>query len=73
MKVYKFEIVCFDPNGDCDLGGMEYELKNQKYFCTQIHSIQSTEIGEWDDDLPINKYSESKSFIQNAEWADEGL
>jgi hypothetical protein len=50
MKAYKLEIVCFDPNGDCDFGSMLYEIKNIKYFCKQIISAESTECGEWDDD-----------------------
>lgn len=68
MKAYKFEVICFDPNGDCDLMGIEQGLQNQKYFCTQIRSVQFTEIGEWRDDHPLNKFSESETFIQNAEW-----
>jgi hypothetical protein len=31
MKAYKFEVVCFDPNGDCDFDSMLYEIKNIKY------------------------------------------
>jgi hypothetical protein len=71
MKAYKFELICFDPNGDCDLDDMKYELRNQKYFCSKIHSIQSVEIGEWDDDHPLNNRDKSKYFIQNAEWTNE--
>lgn len=71
MKAYKFEIVGFDPNGDCDLDGMIYGLKNQKYFCSSIISVQSTEIGEWDDDHPLNNRRKEKDFVENAVWEPE--
>jgi hypothetical protein len=73
MKAYKFEIICFDPNGDCDYGSMFYELKNQKYFCAQIISAQSTEIGVWEDDHPLNRHSTSEEFIRSADWVKEEL
>ena len=68
MKAYKIEIIAFDPNGDCDFGGMAYGIENQEYFCVEIISAQSTEIGEWDDDHPLNKDSESEQYIKNAVW-----
>lgn len=71
MKAYKFELICFDPNGDCDFYGMVDGLVNQKYFATRIISTQSTEIGEWDDDHPLNKHSTSKQYIENANWQPE--
>ena len=71
MKAYKFEVVCFDPNGDCDFDGMLYEMENQRYFCTQIVSAQSTECGEWDDDHPLNKHSTSAEYIKTANWTTE--
>jgi hypothetical protein len=73
MKAYKFEIIAFDPNGDCDFGSMTYELVNQEYFSARIFSAQSTEIGEWDDDHPLNKYSKSKHYIENAVWEPEEI
>jgi hypothetical protein len=73
MKAYKFEIIAFDPNGDCGFGSMTYELVNQEYFCARIVSAQSTEIGEWDDDHPLNNYSESKQYIENAVWEPEEI
>jgi hypothetical protein len=68
MKAYKLEIVCFDPNGDCDFDSMLYEIKNIKYFCKQIISAESTECGEWDDDHPLNKHSTSAEYIKTANW-----
>jgi hypothetical protein len=73
MKAYKFEIIAFDPNGDCGFGGMAYGLVDQEYFCARIISAQSTEIEEWDDDHPLNNYSESKQYIENAVWEPEGI
>jgi len=73
MKAYKIEIIAFDPYGDCDFGGMAYVIENQEYFCAEIISAQSTEIGEWDDDHPLNKDSESKQYIENAVWEPEEI
>jgi hypothetical protein len=73
MKAYKFEIIAFDPNGDCGFGGMTYVLEDQEYFCASVVSVQSTEIGEWDDDHPLNNYSESKQYIENAVWEPEEI
>jgi len=73
MKAYKFEIVCFDPNDDCDFECMTYELKNQKYFCANIVSAQSTEIGEWDDDHPLNKHSTYAEYVKTANWTPEPI
>jgi len=71
MKAYKFEVVCFDLNGDCDVNSMFFHLQNQRYFSSQVVSVQSTEIGEWDDDHPLNQHSESKQYIQNCIWDSE--
>lgn len=73
MKAYKFEVVCFDPNDDCDFGGMLYEMENQKYFLTKIVSVQSTECGEWDDDHPLNNRSTSVEYIKTANWTTEPI
>ena len=73
MKAYKFEIIGFDPNGDCDLGSMIYELKTQKYFCSSIISVQSTEIDEWDDNHPLNNRNTKKNFIESAVWEPETI
>lgn len=73
MKAYKFEVVCFDPNGECHFDGMLYGIENQKYFCTQIVSAQFTECGEWDDDHPLNRHSTSAEYIKTANWTPEPI
>lgn len=73
MKAYKFEIVCFDPNGDCGLEDILYRLESQKYFCTQILNYKSTEIGKWEDDHPLNCKLTSEEYIEAAIWELEGL
>jgi hypothetical protein len=73
MKAYKFEIVGFDPNGDYDLGDMIYELEDQEYGTYSIISVQSTEIGEWDDDHPLNNGNKQKNFVENAVWEPETI
>lgn len=67
MKAYKIELLCLDPNGDCDIADMIYELKNQKYFCSNILSVKEAEIGEWEDDQPINRNPQA---INNYELKD---
>ena len=73
MKAYKFEVVCFDPNGDCNFCKMLYEMNNNRYFSTQIVSVQSTECGEWDDDHPLNKHFAGIEYIKTANWTPEPI
>lgn len=73
MKAYKLEVVCFDPNGDCDFGGILYEIKNHRYFSTHIISAESIECGEWDDDHPLNRYDGFADFIETANWTPEPI
>lgn len=73
MKAYKFEVVCFDPNGDCDFGVFLYEMENHRYFSTYIISAESTECGEWDDDHPLNRHDGFADFIETANWTPEPI
>ena len=73
MKAYKFEVVCFDPNGDCDFEGILYGMKNHRYFCTQVISAESIECGEWDDNHPLNRHDTFADFIEYANWTPEPI
>jgi hypothetical protein len=73
MKVYKVEVICFDPNGESDLDDMIYELKNPDHFFTQIGSAESVEIGEWEDNHPVNNRTKVSEFIETANWTPESL
>ncbi len=57
MKVYKMEVVIidFDDDGAEEIKGL---LENAKYLTSvSVLDIQSRDIGEWDDDNPLNYHS----------------
>ena len=58
MKAYKVEVLVLDH--EC-VGEDEivYSLKNAEYIHSKVMSIQSKEIGEWDDDHPLNRRDET--------------
>jgi hypothetical protein len=55
MKVYKVELVVLDHENAGE-DGIKYLLNNVKYLYPSVMSIESREIGEWDDDHPLNKH-----------------
>lgn len=63
MKVTKVElmIVDFDELGEDEIKEV---IENQKYpnYCINpsVMEMQTVDIGEWDDDLPINKLDKQK-------------
>jgi hypothetical protein len=72
MKAYKIEIVCLDfDNGE--LGDILYGLNSSDGVLTIIVSAKSTEIGEFEDDHPLNNDYESKQYIENAVWEPEEI
>lgn len=67
MKVYKLEVIVIDHD---DVGDeMKDILENQKYpnWCLSPHVIkmESIDIGEWDDDHPLNNKRLFSSYIRN--------
>jgi len=52
MKAYKVELLVLDLNnvGVCE----ETLCEDLEYLFPQVMSIESKEIGEWDDDHPLN-------------------
>ncbi len=66
MKAYKIELLIIDFDG---LGpeGIKSELENTKYsnHCInpKVKKVKEEDIGEWDDDHPLNKFS-----TQNEEY-----
>lgn len=63
MKAYKVELLIIDHDG---LGEDEIKevIENTKYpnYCInpEVKKITSADIGEWDDDHPLNKKSTSE-------------
>lgn len=59
MKAYKVEILVLDfehmPEGD-----IVYFIENIKHLYPKVMSIQSKEIGEWNDDHPLNRKDTAK-------------
>lgn len=54
MKAYKIEIFVIDHEniGEENIKGT---LENVRYINADVKSIKSVDIGEWDDDHPLNK------------------
>ena len=59
MKAFKVEILVLDfehmPEGD-----IVYFIESIKHLYPKVTSIQSKEIGEWDDDHPLNRKDTAK-------------
>lgn len=57
MKAYKIEIVVIDFEG-MGQDGVSYEIENgSRYINPNILNIKEADIGEWNDDHPLNKNS----------------
>lgn len=56
MKVYKVELMVLDHENVGE-DGVKYFMENEKYLSPNVMSIESREIGEWDDDHPLNKHN----------------
>jgi hypothetical protein len=54
MKAYKVEVLVlgFEDMPEDDI---VYFIENTRHLYPKIMSIQSKEIGEWNDDHPLNK------------------
>jgi hypothetical protein len=56
-KVFKVELFILDPNGQEGLNEQEVKtiLEQVRYLdFTKVVTIESVDIGEWDDDNPLN-------------------
>lgn len=53
MKAYKVELLVLDHQ-NLGEGEITFLLENVKYLYPSVMSIQSRDIGEWDDDHPLN-------------------
>ncbi len=59
-KLFKLTTYIVDPNGEFyDSSDLEECLiyDTQKHFCLHHLKINEADLGEWDDDLPINKFN----------------
>lgn len=62
MKAYKVELLVldFENIGVCE----ETFREDFEYFISRVMSIQSKDIGEWDDDHPLNQRDQSRQFYE---------
>jgi hypothetical protein len=62
MKAYKVELLVLDFE---DIGVYEETFREDfKYLIPRVMSIQSKDIGEWDDDHPLNQRDQSRQFYE---------
>lgn len=67
MKVYKVELMIIDHDGVGD--EIKDIIENQKYpnhcISPEVIKILSADIGDWDDDHPLNKKDKWKSYYES--------
>lgn len=63
MKAYKVELLVIDHN-DVGEGEITFVLEDVKYIYPKVMSIQSKDIGEWDDDHPLNQRDQYRPFYE---------
>ena len=77
MKAYKVELLIIDHD-ELGADGIKDVIENVKYpnYCIapDVKNIECVDIGEWDDDHPLNKFStcdeEYKRLFENESVAD---
>ncbi len=55
MKAYRIVTYVMDLNHGMDLDGILEELTNNRYLCIDTGAISEIDIGEWDDEHPLNQ------------------
>lgn len=63
MKAYKVELLVIDHD-DVGEGEITFFLEDVKYIYPKVMSIQSKDIGEWDDDHPLNQRDQYRQFYE---------
>jgi hypothetical protein len=64
MKAYKVEVLVlgFEDMPEDDI---VYFIENTGYLNSRVMPIQSKDIGEWDDDYPLNKRETAKQTYED--------
>lgn len=59
MQAHKVTLLVLSINDDLDSDEIKSEIENVRYpndcISVEVHDIESAEIGEWDDDHPLNQ------------------
>lgn len=63
MKAYKVELLVLDHENTGE-DGITFFLENVKYIYPKVMSIQSKEIGEFEDDHPLNQRDQCRQFYE---------
>ena len=67
MGVYKVELMIINHDGDMSAKDIKDELENTEFanhcMYPQVTSIVSRELGEWDDDHPLNSSVTAKAYF----------
>lgn len=53
-KIFRFSGYLIDPNGSCDEDDIELSVTEKLGMLSQQLHIESADIGEWDDNNPLN-------------------
>lgn len=55
MKAHKITVLVIDFDGMHEHGDIAYEIERSKHLNVKVKEIETVDIGEWDDDHPLNK------------------
>ena len=69
MKAYRLEVLVLGFE-NMSMGDVIREVGNCRHISPRVLSSKEAEIGEWHDDHPLNKFSETAECIKRLEWTD---
>lgn len=65
MKAYRIVTYVMDLNHGMDKDEIIEELTRSRYLSIETGAIQEIDIGEWDDDHPLNSYeTDTEAYFQ---------
>lgn len=62
-KVYKIELFVVD-HANYGIDGTIEALENDEHLHTQVLTTQSVDVGDWDDQNPLNRRSTARAEIK---------
>lgn len=72
MKAYRIVTYVYDLNYGMDRNAILDELTRSRYLSIQLGAIDEIDIGEWDDDHPLNSYeTDTEAYFQERIKKDE--
>ncbi len=67
MKAYKLEVLVIDHE-NMGMDEIIREIENAKYSCPQVKGVYTVDIGQWEDDHPLNKGATCQQTYLELDW-----